>query len=120
MVLANLSSGETRSFDLTKPDDCIDLDEMAVRGLVTGLSLSYGGMQHALPMPKRFRSRVFGAELSEHVETIYCQADDVRISLSRSLVSPFVRCDLVRTGKQQFRAPRLDKRKRGDVGWGQR
>ena len=119
MVLANLATGRTESFDLTKPESQRALDDLIRDGSVRGLAIHHDGCQSALPMPRRFREFYFGAELvGGNAERIFCQADNVRVSLTRSLTSSLVRCDLARVGRNRFNprelsGPRRASRVRG-------
>ena len=112
MILANVESGTTECFDLDDPDQYRNLLDLISSGQVTALSLLQNGVQHALPLPKRFSRRpIFGAETiingtkTPIGERIYAQADNVRISLSLTYRSKLVRCNLVRTGKMKYNPP---------------
>jgi hypothetical protein len=103
VVIANLSDGKTLAFDLSLDEHRKFLARLIRDDSITGLSIHHEGSINSLPAPKRFRSRpVFGFEFLESAERIHCQADGVRISLTRSLTSRHVRCDLVRTGRMRY------------------
>jgi hypothetical protein len=110
MVIANASDGSTAAFDLTNATQLAALQALISSGLITALSLHSGGSQISLTLPKRFRrARVaFGAELLRNgdarpiAERIYVQADDVRVTLTLSLKSRLIRCDLARTGRMLY------------------
>lgn len=106
MIIANVSDGTTRTFDLADGEHRKQLSDLIRADVVTGLSIHHDGSLSSLPAPKRFLQRpVFGYELlgNEPVaERIYCQADGVRVTLTRSFNSRHVRCDLVRTGRLRY------------------
>ena len=109
MVLANLATGRTESFDLTKPESQQALDDLIRDGSVRGMAILHDGSQSVLPVPRRFREFYFGAELVGNAERVFCQADNVRVSLTRSLTSSMVRCDLVRVGQNKFNPRELSR-----------
>lgn len=106
MVIANAQDGSTRAFDLTDPEARRDLAELIKSDQVTGLSLHFNGTQASLPAPRRFKRPLFGFELIQNgkaqAERVFAQADGVRVTLTRTLTSKHVRCDLVRTGAQRY------------------
>lgn len=120
MVIANTAAGCTHRFDLADDAQADALASLLRTGGVTALAILHRGSQTVLPLPKRFgRQRlVFGAEVLRNGtrapdgqpaaigERIWCQAGDVRVSLVSTLTGALVRCDVVRTGRQQFN-PRL-------------
>lgn len=106
MVIANARDGKTHTFDLTDGEQRARLAAMIRAGDVTGLSIHNDGALNSLPSPKRFHADPeFGFELigDQPVgERIFCQADGVRVMLTRSFTSKHVRCDLVRTGRMRY------------------
>jgi len=111
VVLANLANGHTRAFDLQEPESHEALDELIREGSVRGMAILFNGSQTVLPVPRRFREHYFGAELvGGNAERIFCQADNVRVTLTRSITSVLVRCDLIRVGRNRYN-PRVRSRK---------
>lgn len=107
MIIANVSDGTTHTFDLADGEHRKLLTELIRSDAVTGLSIHHDGSLNSLPAPKRFQQRpLFGFELlggdAPVAERIYCQADGVRVTLTRSFNSRHVRCDLVRTGRMRY------------------
>lgn len=107
MVIANARDGKTLTFDLTDDEQRARLVAMIKSDQVTGLSIHHDGALNSLPAPKRFHERpLFGVELISDdepvAERIFCQADGVRVMLTRSYRSQHVRCDLVRTGRMRY------------------
>lgn len=108
--------GHTHQFDLTDSSQLEALSTLLRSGAVTALAILHRGVQTALPLPKRFgnRSVKFGADAlrngtrtSEGTqaaigERIWCQAGEVRVSLSATFTGALVRCDVLRIGRQQF------------------
>ena len=114
MILANLSDGSTLKVDLSDNTQHLKLTALLRARKVRGLSILSEAGQFALPLPKGFRKHpLYGAELikSKHDETIgeivFSQADDVRVSLTRTFKSKLVRCDLIRIGKLRFSTQEL-------------
>jgi hypothetical protein len=108
MVIANTSDGETRSYNLTIAEQHKALLALIRSGRVTALSIHLRGVQHSLPLPRRFRRPVLGAE---HVfngtavpigERVYAQADGVRVALTATFSGAVIRCDVENTGRQRF------------------
>lgn len=105
MVIANASDGSTSQFDLSESSQRRALASLLASGQVSALSILHSGTQHVLPLPRRFRRPVYGAEpvfngtLKVIGERIYVQAGDVRVSLTATFSGTVVRCDLVRTGR---------------------
>ena len=107
MVLVNTSRGETFSFDLSLSEDTFALQNLFTREKVTALSLVHCGTRYALPLPRRFRRPLFGAEpIVKHGEIIgeriFVQADPVRLNLSSLFSSNIIRADLVLTGSLRY------------------
>jgi hypothetical protein len=104
VVIANVRDGSTCIFDLINPEDRQSLAGLIRAELVTGLSLHFGGTVASLPAPRRFKQPQFGFELAAggRAERVFCQAEGVRIALTRTLISKHVRCDLVRTGAMRY------------------
>lgn len=106
MVLANAQDGSTSTFDLTEPADRRALADLIRTEQVTGLSLHFNGTQASLPAPRRFKRPLFGFDLVSNgkakAERIFAQAEGVRVTLTRTLTSKHVRCDLVRTGVLRY------------------
>lgn len=110
MVLANLTTGRTRRFDLRSDEQYRELRSLVDRGEVAGLSLSFRGTLHALPLPKR---RALRREVSYRVELLKSKDDPVgeqialvhnRAELAATVYAsyaengpPVVRTDLRRT-----------------------
>jgi hypothetical protein len=109
VIIANLSDGATRPFDLNDPEDRTVLEDLAATNRVRALSILQQGVQHALPAPKRLLPVLFGAELVFRDsgpavgERVFCQAGTVRVSLTYFFGGSLVRCDVVKTGRQRFR-----------------
>jgi hypothetical protein len=114
VVLANVKDGSTCTFDLTEPDDQQALADLIRDELITGLSLHSNGHTASLPAPRRFKRPLFGFDLLSNgkaqAERIFAQADGVRVSLTRTLTSKHIRCDLVRTGALRYN-PATDRSK---------
>ena len=105
VVIANAQDGSTCTFNLTDPADRRALADLIRSDLVTGLSLHFNGSIVSLPAPRRVKRPQFGFELVEGrslAERVFCQAGDVRVSLTRTLISKHVRCDVVRTGQMRY------------------
>jgi hypothetical protein len=107
VVIANSSDGKTHTFDLTDDEQRARLVAMIKSDQITGLSIHHDGALNSLPAPKRFHEQpTFGFELlgdgDPVAERIFCQADGVRVMLTRSYKSQHVRCDLVRTGRMRY------------------
>ena len=109
MILVNLADGSTRSVDLSVDGGLRSAVALLASGKVTALVLRTNGAQHALVMPRHFRSRPVyriepildgtGAVIGEYIAA---QADDVRVSLTSTFASHMVRCDLVKTGAMRY------------------
>jgi len=113
MVIANTTAGSTHTFDLTAEADHQALLSLITSGKVTALALLQDGVQHALPLPKRFHKRpTFGAEVLRNGtekplgERIYVQVEDVRVALTSTFRTKLVRCDLVKIGYMRYDAGR--------------
>lgn len=113
MVIANTTEGSTLAFDLSVEAEYSSLLSLISSGRVTALAIHQNGVQHALPLPKKFRRRPqFGAERIFNGtklpigERIYAQAEDVRVTLTSSFKTKLVRCDLVKTGHMRYDARR--------------
>lgn len=108
MVIANVSDGSTKRFDLSEPPQHQALSALLASGQVSALSILHNGTQHTLLPPKRFRRSLYGAEpvfngASDVVgERIYVLAGDVKVSLTATFRGTVVRCDLVRTGRLRY------------------
>jgi len=116
MIIANTAEGKTQRFDLTDDHQLEELTELIHLGHVTALSILHRGVQHSLPLPKRFGNRrpAYGVEVLRNGtrmpdgsqdavgERVYCQVGDIRVSLSSTFTGALVRCDVVRMGRQQF------------------
>ena len=113
MLRVHFSTGETQSFDL---DDAAQLATWrTLSGLdefqtsIRGISIVADGALHALPAPRRFRHRQFGAEPlngSSPGLSVWCQADGVRVTLVTKGDPLSVRVNLERTGEMRFRPGR--------------
>ncbi len=114
MVIVNVSDGSTVRFDLSEPSQHQALTALIISGRVSALSILHNGTQHSLPLPKRFKRPLYGAEPVSNGtprvigERIYIQAGDVRVSLTATFTGSVVRCDLVRTGRQRYSPPSKD------------
>lgn len=114
MVIANTSSGETHSFDLTEKGQLDALTDLIGDGRVTALAILHRGVQHALTLPRRCRAPQpqYGVELLMNGaerpvgERIYYQVDTVLVSVSATFTGSVVRCDTTYVGRQRFRPRR--------------
>lgn len=114
MVIANISNGSSGSFDITNSTEFCKLRDLIFTGQVTALSLLHDGIRCCLPLPKKFRKKpLYGIELitdKNHGvigEKIFSQADDIRVNLTLTFNSRFIRCDLVRIGSMRYNPTRL-------------
>ena len=111
MVLINLADGSTQTVDVSAVLGLSLASSLLASGKVTGLVLRQDGTQHALTMPRRFRSSVvyFVEQIRDQAgvvigERIAVQADDVRLSLTATYASRMIRTDLVKTGSMRYAA----------------
>lgn len=116
MIIANTATGKTFRFDLLDETQCDALTTLIRTGHITALAILHRGVQTTLPLPKRFHklALTFGFEVLRNGtrlpngdrtpigERVYCQAGDVRVSLSATFAGALVRCDVVKTGRQRF------------------
>lgn len=114
MVIANTSDGSSCSFDISDPTEFHKLRKLIQTGQVTALSLLHEGMRCCLPPPKKFKKRpLYGIESITDKnygvigEKIFSQADDIRVNLTLTFNSKFIRCDLVRIGSMRYSPTRF-------------
>ena len=107
MVVANTKIGITKSFDLQNPADSLSLQQLIISKSITALAILHLGVQHSLPLPKGFRTLLFGAELIRDGsyavgERIFVQVDDARLIVSSTFFGSIIRSDLIRTGECRY------------------
>jgi len=93
MIKVNIKSGETLSFDLNSE---IGLNEwikchndIKFQNSITGIGIIYSSQWYTLPLPKKFMTSIFYAEIvknrknnNESVgERVICHSDEIRVSL---------------------------------------
>ena len=106
----NTAQGLTHQFDLAEPAQLHGAAALIRSGNVTALAILHRGVQVALPLPKRFRKsdlRLGAETLRDRTsapigERIWCQARDVRVSLTATTAGALVRCDVSKIGRQRF------------------
>jgi hypothetical protein len=109
MIIANLTNGQSVSFNITVEHEFNKLKQHIKKGRISALALHCNGVRTCLPPPKKIKPKpVYGVEVLKNSkgasigEVIYTQAGNVRVCLTSTFNSSVIRCDLLKTGLMRF------------------